>query len=431
MSTILPNGNCVEVEVTSDNSAVIASCNTTITGGAGGVSDGDKGDITVSGSGATWTIDNGAVTATKIANGAVSLTKIANISSGRLLGNASGVSAGPAALEVASPLVLNTGTGKLEIANVVADTTTLTAGTGLTGGGDLTANRTFTVDFAASGVSSATKAVRADDSRLSDARTPTSHTHAASDIASGTIATARLGTGTAGAGNFLRGDQTWSTVTATFDPATKAECFSDFLGASAVPWTALTNGTGASTNFNTASDADHPGLITLSAGTVATGRAGVGSNLQDVYVLGSRATSMSTAITLVTNLSTATERYIFEAGFMDGLAGPANGVYFRYSDDINAGKWECVCIDAGGTTTADSGITVAAATFYRLEIDVNAAGTSAVFKIDGTTVATITTNIPTGTGERVGLVVQQRKTVGTTQRQSRCDYLYYTSAVSR
>lgn len=59
---------------------------------------------------------------------------------------------------------------------------TLTAGTGLTGGGDLSADRSFAVDFAASGSTSSTKAVRADDSRLTDSRTPTG------SIASGDLA---------------------------------------------------------------------------------------------------------------------------------------------------------------------------------------------------------------------------------------------------
>lgn len=48
---------------------------------------------------------------------------------------------------------------------------TLTAGTGLTGGGDLTADRTFAVDFG----TTAGKVAQGNDSRLSDARTPTAH----------------------------------------------------------------------------------------------------------------------------------------------------------------------------------------------------------------------------------------------------------------
>lgn len=61
--------------------------------------------------------------------------------------------------------------GGVAIADLVVATRNLTAGSGLTGGGDLSADRTFACDFG----TGATQVCVGNDSRLSDARTPTAH----------------------------------------------------------------------------------------------------------------------------------------------------------------------------------------------------------------------------------------------------------------
>lgn len=127
--------------------------------GAAGVTDGDKGDITVSASGATWTIDNGAVTYAKMQS--VSGTD-------KLLGR---FSAGAGNVEEVTCT---------SFARTILDDTSPTA-----------VHTTLDLNTYYSQVG---------------------HTHAAGDVTSGVFNTARLGTGTANTSTYLRGDGTWTTV---------------------------------------------------------------------------------------------------------------------------------------------------------------------------------------------------------------------------
>ena len=113
-----------------------------------------------------------------------------------------------------------------------------------------------------------------------------------------------------------------------------------------------------------------------------------------------------------------------------------DAVSFEY--DPSAGgsysltNWVAVCRKNGTATVADTGVS-ADTLFHVFEINLPSSGNSAVFMVDGTGVAEINSNIPTGSGNVLGIghnIHKHGGSVGTTLCYLLADWVYFHNDVS-
>jgi hypothetical protein len=135
-------------------------------------------------------------------------------------------------------------------------------------------------------------------------------------------------------------------------------------------------------------------------------------------------------------LSNATERYRTIHGF-GSIGGNVNaveadGVFLTYDEGATLNgtaaspNWQCITVANSVRTLTTTTTPVTAGAWHKLRIEVNATGTSAAFYLNGTLLATHTTNIPTFANTRYFIVKQgMAKTAGITARTMFCDYIGY------
>lgn len=181
---------------------------------------------------------------------------------------------------------------------------------------------------------------------------------------------------------------------------------------------------------NTKATNAHHGILRLTTGTTATGRASINTTttLSQIFFSGGQV-AFQTSIFIPT-LSNATQRYSLRIGFGDNVAAGnfVDGVYIEYDDSLSA-NWQYATSSNSTRTKNNSTVTVATG-WNELKIIVNSTGTNADFYINNTLLGSITTNIVTTLVRATGVVIKIEKSVGTTASLIYCDYLAFNKKFS-
>lgn len=171
-------------------------------------------------------------------------------------------------------------------------------------------------------------------------------------------------------------------------------------------------------------ETNHPGTWRIKAVTAATNDYAIleyGGGLHFNFAAGD--TYTLEGLIYIDDLATAGEDYLFRTGFGDtttGIAG-TDECCFVYDRSTSA-NWIVTTANNGTRTSTTTSTVVTENAWNKLKVVVTGV-TSAEFIINGTSVATHTTNIPNGAARKCGPSFSIRRvTAGSTSRQIAIDY---------
>lgn len=207
-------------------------------------------------------------------------------------------------------------------------------------------------------------------------------------------------------------------------PQTIASFVEDFFSTTTWNGSLVTNNSVGTTTTGVG-EQDAPGILTCSTAAGATARAGLITNTSTAIRLGANETVVELRVRIPT-LSDGTQTFTVRGGLMSDIGGDApNGVYWRYTHGTNSGNWQGVARTNSVETVTNFSTAPVTTGWQRLTIVVNAAGSSAQFFINGTSVGTVASNIPTAASRETAVGFSIIKTVGTTARTLLVDYVYF------
>lgn len=198
---------------------------------------------------------------------------------------------------------------------------------------------------------------------------------------------------------------------------TSANNGTSFVVTAGVPVT-YTAGAGASASYITPT-ADAPCLVRMAC-------AATGSYARTFFTPGPRIMIGGGEIDIyyrlrIPALSNSTDRFSLSVGLLQVISGAStDAINVTYTDNTNSGHWTLNTNASSNSSSTSASVGPAANTLTTLRLNINAAGTLVTLYVDGTSEATINTNIPTAA---LGVALFHNKTAGSNSCAVDIDYV--------